>query len=347
MDSKLKLTATSTKERYLESLSKLNFKTIVDLPTFKRYKFGNEIWGGESAILDVNEDIQIKYTKINVIEDFTLEFNNNGTLDYEFIICIQGLSYIHCPSYFDSKIEMCRGIYLFKEGMHTSTLWYYPANQIHETLTLKISKEWFKTNRFKYNHYKFINKIISFLNEKQAHELVFKSGKLTNKLNRFIRNLKLAPIKTEFEIMQYDAISTLWISLFLSDLDLVTYDDWIHSNYIKKHRITKNTIRKIEHIQFAIQTDLSKTINLNKLSKEYGISQGTLQVGFQSLYGCTIFEFIRSMRISLAKKYLLENYSVKETADLVGYKNTSHFIFFFKKMIGITPKQFQKSRLKD
>ena len=55
----------------------------------------------------------------------------------------------------------------------------------------------------------------------------------------------------------------------------------------------------------------------------------------------TPYQYLETIRINQAKKLLEAGIDLTETAILAGFSDQSHFTRFFKKLIGLTPKQYQ------
>ena len=61
---------------------------------------------------------------------------------------------------------------------------------------------------------------------------------------------------------------------------------------------------------------------------------------FKKYMNTTIKQFITIQRITKAKQFLLEGKSVAETQAILGYGSYEHFFRTFKKVTGMTPKEF-------
>lgn len=55
----------------------------------------------------------------------------------------------------------------------------------------------------------------------------------------------------------------------------------------------------------------------------------------------TPYQYLETIRINQAKKLLEAGIDLTEIAILAGFSDQSHFTRFFKKLIGLTPKQYQ------
>jgi AraC-like DNA-binding protein len=66
---------------------------------------------------------------------------------------------------------------------------------------------------------------------------------------------------------------------------------------------------------------------------------------FKSVYGTSVYAFVRSYRIHAAAALLRENgESVITAAGKVGYINPSKFAHAFKEIMGISPAEYRKKK---
>ncbi|MDF2594926.1 MAG: AraC family transcriptional regulator, partial [Clostridia bacterium] len=56
----------------------------------------------------------------------------------------------------------------------------------------------------------------------------------------------------------------------------------------------------------------------------------------------TPYSYLQTIRISQAKKMLEQGISAVEVALRTGFSDQSHFSNFFKKLIGVTPRQYMR-----
>jgi len=79
-----------------------------------------------------------------------------------------------------------------------------------------------------------------------------------------------------------------------------------------------------------------------ELSKLVGLNEYKLKNGFREMFGKTIYEYVRELRMRSAKDLLEDdNLSISQVAYKVGYINTSHFARAFKKEYGLNPSDFR------
>ncbi len=87
---------------------------------------------------------------------------------------------------------------------------------------------------------------------------------------------------------------------------------------------------------------LEETPSLEALAREAGLSETTLKRGFRQVFGTTVFEHLRRLRMERARELLRSGEAtVIEAATLVGYSNPSNFAAAFRRQFGMNPKEFQ------
>ncbi|MBF2098136.1 MAG: helix-turn-helix transcriptional regulator [Gloeomargaritaceae cyanobacterium C42_A2020_066] len=100
------------------------------------------------------------------------------------------------------------------------------------------------------------------------------------------------------------------------------------------------TAAKLDQARQVLDGNLEDPPTITVLAKQVGLSERTLQRGFQQLYGNTVFGYLTQKRMEKARCLLHGRLtSVAEVANLVGYANPSHFGAAFKRFYGITPQE--------
>ena len=77
------------------------------------------------------------------------------------------------------------------------------------------------------------------------------------------------------------------------------------------------------------------------------LSIGHLSTLIRRETGLSFSEYVTAKRMEDAKKLLCqENLSVEEVAEQVGYRDIAHFSSSFKRIVGVTPSEYQDRSLK-
>lgn len=106
-----------------------------------------------------------------------------------------------------------------------------------------------------------------------------------------------------------------------------------------------NDLERVLPIIQYIQQHLAGDLSLNHLSKTFYLNKYHLGHLFKGATGFTVTEYIIHRRILKARELLQHDLSVQQAGACVGFNNNSHFIRTFKKLVGISPKQYQLSKL--
>ena len=96
-------------------------------------------------------------------------------------------------------------------------------------------------------------------------------------------------------------------------------------------------------IKSVIDSEEGLNMKENELAERCSVSVSTLQRVFKNTYGKTISEYKNELRISKAKQLLLTgNYTIEETAEILGFYDSAYFGRCFKKAEGLSPKKYLK-----
>ena len=83
-------------------------------------------------------------------------------------------------------------------------------------------------------------------------------------------------------------------------------------------------------------------LNGQRIWSHLRISRSLLHMKLKSLTGCSITQFIRTIKMKEAKTHLLNGMNVSEASFAVGISDPNYFTKCFKKEFNITPTEFLK-----
>lgn len=96
-----------------------------------------------------------------------------------------------------------------------------------------------------------------------------------------------------------------------------------------------------------LEKNYTNTISLDNLSSLTGLSKYHLIRSFTRQKGISPYNYLETIRICEAKKLLEKGIPPIEVTFQTGFSNQSHFSNFFKKLIGLTPRQYMKIFIED
>lgn len=139
--------------------------------------------------------------------------------------------------------------------------------------------------------------------------------------------------------VQIEKCATLQQLSDLNDAMKTEYCDSVKKLSLKNY---SSIVRKA--IEF-IRMNLNQNLSLNSISEVIHMSPSELSRQFKKETGENITEYINKRRINEAT-YILENknISITDAGFMVGYNDVNYFAKVFKKIKGVTPSEYRKSK---
>jgi AraC family transcriptional regulator len=100
--------------------------------------------------------------------------------------------------------------------------------------------------------------------------------------------------------------------------------------------------RWLEEARDRIHGGLGSRPSLSGLAMAVGVHPVTLARGFRQVFGCTVGEYVRNLRIERAAHQLAQTeLSLAEIALAAGFSDQSHFSNLFRQHTGLSPSRFR------
>lgn len=128
-------------------------------------------------------------------------------------------------------------------------------------------------------------------------------------------------------------------SEFLVDL----YAKELVYNLIQNDAIKQLLLDNSSPVNRAIKymnSNYTQQVSIKEIAYNLNMSESSLCQYFKKVTGVSPNQYYTNIKLEKARE-MLKNTSVTETAFNLGYLNISYFIMIFKKMYGLTPKQYK------
>ncbi len=122
-------------------------------------------------------------------------------------------------------------------------------------------------------------------------------------------------------------------------VDLALNEDNMMSQNSRDALLFQKALREME---FKVNEQLS----IEDLANKLGISLSHLKRIFASFSDVGVHEYFMGLKIREAVKLLRSGHSVTETAELTGFNNQNYFSAAFKRIVGVSPKEYCNVRHK-
>jgi Response regulator containing CheY-like receiver domain and AraC-type DNA-binding domain len=114
-----------------------------------------------------------------------------------------------------------------------------------------------------------------------------------------------------------------------------------------KERQSAGTKSQIEKAQEFIRRNYDKDLPLKVVSEYVSLSENYFSAQFSKYVGTNFSEYISSIRIEKAKKYLeTTDFKMYDICNRIGYANVEHFSRVFKKLTGFSPLRYRNHHRK-
>ena len=112
-----------------------------------------------------------------------------------------------------------------------------------------------------------------------------------------------------------------------------------NSHTEKRLKVPKKVIPILDYIDGNLEDDLT----LATIAARFYIDKYHLSRMFKNITGINIHDYILSKRIAEAKQLLLAGRNILDSCQMSGFRNYTTFIRTFKNIVGMLPKDYQKT----
>ena len=180
------------------------------------------------------------------------------------------------------------------------------------------------------------NEVVTYTadqNDPWYYQWVAFDGRLTEKLRKL-------PTVIQFPsgLMQeiFDAVS--------KDLPEYRVTSLLYRLYAELLEGKKANHHYVRRVQDYIRALYMKPIRIEAIAEEMNLNRRYLSRLFRERTGQTIQDYLITVRLEAAQRYLLQDFSVEEAASLCGYEDVCNFSKMFKRRYGVSPLYWKKQR---
>ena len=98
----------------------------------------------------------------------------------------------------------------------------------------------------------------------------------------------------------------------------------------------------IREVTAYIDANYNKPVKGDDLARRFGISVSYLSHEFTRLTGRSVYDYVLSRRINLARQMMETDMPLQEIAVHCGFRDYSNFLRVFRKSTGISPSEFRR-----
>ena len=99
--------------------------------------------------------------------------------------------------------------------------------------------------------------------------------------------------------------------------------------------------KRIVQSKLFIDNNFADNIDIDKIADQAYFSKFHFIRLFKAIYGKSPHNYLISVRVEKAKKFLADGISILDVSQLVGFESPTSFTATFKKMAGKTPSEYR------
>lgn len=100
--------------------------------------------------------------------------------------------------------------------------------------------------------------------------------------------------------------------------------------------------KRINQVLNYIQENYARNITVRELASLISVSPNYFILFFKKRTGISPAEFLRNFKVEKSKQMLLENMSLNQIANVLNYSDAFHFSRTFKKVTGMSPREYKQ-----
>jgi len=118
----------------------------------------------------------------------------------------------------------------------------------------------------------------------------------------------------------------------------------LHLKFKSENR-PKSSSDKIQNSIDFMKENLHRSYRLEQLANNAGLSATLYRNLFKEITSMSPIDFFIHLKIMHARQLLeMSHYTIQEVAELIGYEDPFYFSRIFKKIEGVSPKEYRKSK---
>jgi AraC-like DNA-binding protein len=238
---------------------------------------------------------------------------------------------------------------LMSSAIQSHTFESYHHNLIYSPKT-KTNWEWQTDNELQLFEVTIkIDFLKKYLSKKDPHISLFIDAiekqfpSLLTKENMKTTSEMIAIIKEITNCEREGIYKKMFVEAKIIQLLLLQLEQLCCNNCHIKCQLKKSDTAKMYQVRDIILYNLKQPFSLKELAHQVGTNEFTLKKGFKTIFGTTVFGFLNDVKMEKAQNLLTEKeLTITQVAELVGYKNATHFTTAFKKKYGTLPSALKK-----
>ncbi|MBS9464295.1 helix-turn-helix transcriptional regulator [Flagellimonas sp. 389] len=305
--------------------------------------FSNTIGSGTIKMIDFDWGVKLIDFDVNFNKDIKLTHDTGNETPIEFIFISEGnLRYMQDVESEEVYLERYQNI-IISPKMRSKKTFVFPKKVNVRVNFIQVSKKQYAKK--KNNNLDYLNDVLSSVFKEETYNLPYSHyGNFNLEIEDHLK--KIRSLDGQGAVRTLNIEGRLNIILAMQILEQHKFEN----NSTLPESLTKANIKKLHQLAGYVLDNIAEPLTIAALTSESGLSAKKLQSGFKMLYGKTVNEYIKNLKLEISRDYLKNTeYSVSEIVYRVGIKSRSYFSKIFSEHYGVLPTEYRaqlKGKLK-
>ncbi|MET0168888.1 MAG: helix-turn-helix transcriptional regulator [Aliihoeflea sp.] len=162
--------------------------------------------------------------------------------------------------------------------------------------------------------------------------------RVTARVAELVRRILVAPEDaSQYECLLLESAA---VEIVAEALAAATHQDLANS----RQQLSRTEAARLSKAEQVIRSSTISALDVDKIASHAGVSASGLQRLFKAVYGESVIEHLRRIRLEEARKNLESGAdSIQQAAVAAGYTSAANFSTAFRRKFGVSPKQVKRS----
>lgn len=293
---------------------------------------------GKGLIRGINFTLGFGLIEYNCFfkEEVSIHFSLNNIHPLKFIYCSEGFLKHRFEEKEDiHQIDQFQNVVVSSSSSNGHVL-IFPRNIHIRMNSLEINRTDFKT-KIDCDIDNLDRRLRSVFKDLRAKHLFYYHGNYSLAMAKCIQDINSSKQTGFARRLLLEGKANEILSIQIQDFE----DD--QQNDSRKKILRKADLKQIEHAVKILKEELANPITIKDLAKTVGTNTTKLQEGFQHMFGLSVNNYLRKLRLEFARDQLiLGELNISEIAEQIGIINKSYFSRIFKEAYGLNPKELSQ-----
>ena len=300
-------------------------------------KFSNSIGNGAITSIDFENGISQMSMQVRFSQDTSFHFNLNGDQAIKFIFLTEG-QIIYNSNDKEGKrvLKTYQNTIIRNKRFSKDSFTFLEGEAVIVNFIIVIPEDFSKKKN--HNISAMIKELQPIFNPNGHNDFYSHNGSTSLKIADLVNEKNSIDHQGSTRLLTTEGYTSLILAMQIRECQKYL------ENLYRSSAISDKDVIRTHKISAYITAHVSEDVSVRVLSRTFGLTAKKLQLCFKILYGKTVNEFTREVKLEIARESLkTTDLSISEVVYSVGFKSLSYFSKIFYEYYNILPKDFKKS----